>query len=724
MKKRILRVLMGAGVLFTPVLLVAQTDASIPTMVNIGQAYVAPNASGTTMLVTKSMVLGDGSDIYVAGAVEPGQNWTTTNPGKMAIGGSVYQNATDPSNGFTVDTTKPANPAKGKGIVSFYDITGYSNAGQRFVTTDPDGLQSNNVSHKDLATFTRADRYVAFPQIEVATADEVVIPARMGIDALNIIKTGTGKMRLESTPSGTSVFDASMRIVGAGSVSNALVPAGMVIVERDVSLYRDQNNTSTEMSQLGRMPFATPMENMRSGYFAGNFVRQTIADPATGHVDYVYADQKSTVTGKIDGKFYLTKPYDDLFKQGTAYVIDLRPNGFDYSQLSDNGGLPETFGSNNHDIPLIKFDGNVYTQSLNEQVFAQDVLYSKNLNISANSNWINWAIGNSYTAGIDVELLATAMKNSTLRFGSSIFVFTSGGAQGYQPVNIVDPSFNILTDLTEIPSQSTFIVQLMNTGAQVGSLEINKPMQTHGDVAHGANLAKGYRFLEEVLFKVTSEENPNFYDLTLIGFRPNAKPTYDSVDLEKVYSSSNNVFQMYSTSTDGTKLSGNALSTGTANAPLSFKPAFAKSDYVISTSRLESLTTEIVWLEDLKTGKTIDLRAVGEYEFSAEPGDNPNRFIVHFTKASAAREDITKKEDITIDYNNATREITIGRLEQTDLGSLVIIANAQGRIVKNASIAQFPQSLVDVRDLVDGVYIATVKGNRNAVPTKFVVRPQ
>jgi hypothetical protein len=765
MKKRILRVLIAAGALCTPALLVAQiSDASQPTMVNTGAMYVAPNANATTMLVTKSVVLEDGSDIYVAGKTEEDQNWATSGiaDAKMAIGGSVYQEANDlsettASNGFSIDANGFAD---GKGIVSFTDAlnedgtfgyqpmtvaNGTTESKRRVIAPFADAYAAD---HTEIS-FDRAENYIAFPQIEINTTDKIIVPSRMGIDAKSVLLgpdatlSDKGGMWLESKADGTSIYDASMRIVGAtGTVaegvspSSTLVTPGLVVVEREVGLYRGNNDVSTtlpngELSTLGRMPFASPMENMRSGYFAGNMVREAlVTDEATGHVQYVYADEPET--GKagdpIDPKYYLTNPYWDLFKTGTAYVIDLRPSPFDYKKLQ---GTPFTT-ADAHDIALFAFDGNVYNnvqgdKVVREQVFARDVLYESPAINTTSDKYINWAIGNSYTAGLDVHELWDAMAASPLNFRSQIYWYPNGKAQGYVSVNIGTTSdFNIEENFTQIPSQSTFILQLNKGKAQNATTErfkITKEMQSHGDVAHGAELAQGYVNTNEVLFTVTSEDTPGFYDKALLGFRPNANSdVLDDRDLGKQINNSNTVFQLYTPLEDGTKLAGNALSEGTERAPLAFQPTFAKADYTISTSRLESLNTEVLFLQDLKTQEMIDLRAEAAYTFTAEPGDNPNRFIVHFTRASAAGQD--GKEGIVISYDNKERDVLIQSLTADDFGSLVIIANAQGRIVRNATIDQRgSQYIVDVDDLVDGVYIASVKGNNNAAQ-KFVVSPR
>jgi len=52
--------------------------------------------------------------------------------------------------------------------------------------------------------------------------------------------------------------------------------------------------------------------------------------------------------------------------------------------------------------------------------------------------------------------------------------------------------------------------------------------------------------------------------------------------------------------------------------------------FTISATSLEYMLETDIILEDLKTGILQDLHDNPEYIFTGMPGDNPNRFLVHF----------------------------------------------------------------------------------------------
>ena len=304
------------------------------------------------------------------------------------------------------------------------------------------------------------------------------------------------------------------------------------------------------------------------------------------------------------------------------------------------------------------------------------------------------------------------------------------GEQTFQPYNInnnadetPESDFNIM-ELHDIPTQSTFMIQLA-PGTQEGTFAITKEMLTHGDTPIGdytkikGSNAQGNEFWEEVLFSVTPKQQArNRRDVALMGFRSKAKESFDDIDLEKMYNGNSEAFQLYSHSTDNRMLSGNAMGMGAASAPLSFKPSSVKEDFVLSASRLESLTTEIVWLEDLKTNEITDLRATGDYEFTAAPGDSPHRFKVHFKRKSL--EDKVKLDGIVVDYKREHGQVKVTGLIEQDKGSQLLIFNALGKLIKKHTITEIPETILSI-DVVDGVYVAAVQGYRN-VSKKFVVK--
>ena len=158
-------------------------------------------------------------------------------------------------------------------------------------------------------------------------------------------------------------------------------------------------------------------------------------------------------------------------------------------------------------------------------------------------------------------------------------------------------------------------------------------------------------------------------------------------------------------------MSVNLLQPGVVSAPLSVKAPSAGGKFMLDISRISSLTTEGVWLKDLKTGTLTDLSGQDtfSYPFDLEPGDNPDRFMVYF-KTPTALDDITASY-LSCYYSNG--ELVIKGLQEQDINSLVSIVDMSGRIIQKTIIVNYPEMRIPV-NISNGVYVAKITGKRSA----------
>jgi hypothetical protein len=592
---------------------------------------------------------------------------------------------------------------------------------------DPTVPNAGNIRHirtedpADMTTFQRQDYYLSFPNVIIATNDTLNIPSVMGIDAVSIRHSNlkTGKMVLRSDTTDKKVYDASLRISGASG--NSDVEAGSVVIERDLSLYRGSSPTgNTNDPQYPLFAFASPMTAMRSGYFAGNWIRRLL-EGADGHVEYVYGNQGSGQY--IDFEQYVYDPLEP-FVPGKGYLVKARPHGYDYQDFRDEGGLSITNANINlYDQSKFVFNGQIYTLSYSpEQVFAANTLFTR----TVNSNPIktrNWIIGNSWTSAISVDKLVTLISNSALWFEPSIYVYPAGSTT-YQ--RYIDPTWNsgsdisLIPSLESIPSQSLFMIRLLATGQagagnQSGTFTLDKnTVAVHSQTAHNTMLRSSSppSYTNEVLFRVTPEKNPNIYDLAAVGLRTNARTDYDAKDTEKIYLPGNSAFMLYTLSTDNRKLSINALPPETQSTRLCFYPGESGGEMTITASRTESL--EQIWLEDVLTHSFVDLKQENTYSFTSSPQDTPERFIVHFVTMPTGTETVS---DNFLQGYYSHGELVIKGLMETDLKSTLRIFDTQGRSLSAHPVTQTPEMHLPL-SLREGVYIAKLQGTRS-ITIKF-----
>jgi hypothetical protein len=237
---------------------------------------------------------------------------------------------------------------------------------------------------------------------------------------------------------------------------------------------------------------------------------------------------------------------------------------------------------------------------------------------------------------------------------------------------------------------------------------------THGTVSHNLLRSASVPYDNEIVIRISPESNPNLYDLTGIGLRQNGNPNTDNNDIIKSEGSSE-LFSIYTRGSDGRKLSANILPDATESVPLFVLSGSTGGQFLLDVSRMESLRTEGLWLEDLIERKTVDLvQTNGRYVFHAMPNDPPERFIIHFNRSITG---IDTKPDSFLQVYYSNGQLKIRGLDLNDRGSTLRIFNMQGKILQSQKIVQTPETTIDIR-LTAGIYIAKLEGNRT-IAKKF-----
>lgn len=672
------------------------------TFVNTGAINVAPNgASGVSLYVPDAM-----RQLFVTGrTVGIIQNGITE------LGGNFYHDGA--STVFQVGgNTLTTSTGKFRFVKE--------RAVNRTITT-----QSTQIT-----TFDRGSNYIAFPNFEIGTNDSIVVPGKMGIDAITVkrVNSKTGHLILRSDVVGANAYDASLRVTGAGA-SSSVVDLGAVVVERDMTVYRPNDGTT----QL--FGFATPFKNTQlSGYYAGNWVRRPLSTGTYGHTEYVYGNKNLIKGTTIDPDQYVYLAAEKLVP-AQAYLIKPRPKGFDYSLLKVENGLWYTGEpqASAYDKGKFYFNGKVYTvAAYSEQLFADDNLYTNTINTGAGNlaNTVNLLIGNSYTCPIPTNLLAQTMESSGLKFSPYIYVFPAGSTT-YQPLSISGTGGGIVvSSVTEIPAMSIFMVRVSKGSVQNGTLTIGKTMQRHADVSHNnpqtvksesgiqriVNVEKEVNVLNQITLKVSPVGNDNIYDLAAIGLREDAVVENDSYDMVKAYVNDDNLFQLYTNTPKGTKLTANGLPLNTDTVKLSFEPSKNGGEYKLSTQYLESLQTEGLWLYDNKFQQWTDLKESKSYSFSSQPNDKSERFYIAF-KAPKLEPSVGLINSISLYYNED--QLHVRQLSKSDLGSKLTIYDPTGRLMSVLTIDNYPLMTVPVINYRPGVYLVQLKGEQSGI-AKFI----
>ncbi|MDR1592020.1 MAG: T9SS type A sorting domain-containing protein [Prevotellaceae bacterium] len=716
------------------------TPASVK-MVNVGDMYVDTRSDATD--ATTLYIKGD----FLAEDSSTGTACKIVQEGITKLTGSFFQGSSDSV--FIRTATEGIN-----GVFIFADESGHS-ASTRYITSKDEQSNFNE----------RSEKFIAFPHVVIGTSDLVVLEPRMGMDARtlkntssagNIATAATGKLRLKSGLYNSKIYDASLRITGLSpSVNgNNAVTAGLVIVERHVAPLRPANNSSapTATASLG---FASPFKTLRTGYFAGQYVRQMLT-AANDHVAYPYANSKSSGT-TISGAHYFRYP-DEVLNGGQAYLIQLLmgQDATYWDAFEANGGgnglanggpgsWPKRDNSEDgYWADTYAFDGAPFCMTVeSEQLFADAEIKRTIATASNGSATVNWIIGNSYSAAIDVQKLITKIHNtgsSGIKFSNTFYylpngattyvLFTSNTSDNTAGKAQLQSGFPLV-----IPAGGIMMLRVNKANSVAGDFAITPDLLVHGnsaknvyDTHSGAGIAHApaqyaapavSSFIDEVLFRVSPTDNAYWYDHAIIGIRSGSSREKDSQDTDKLLNG-NDVFQLYSVSDNNSKLSANAVPSEMEPVKLSFKPGANGGQFNITASRMESLTVgNGLWIEDLMTGQFTDLLATGgRYTFNATPNDPEDRFLVHFVSSIPTpdpQNPDTGLEMPVVWHKNGT--VYLSNLSEVDLGATLSIFDAQGRTIYTGVVSAAPAQQIAL-SLTTGIYIARLEGARS-VTTKF-----
>ncbi len=655
----------------------AQThDPTVIRFVNTGKMHVAANGINTSLFIPDA-VLTDGQSSIV-------QNGTT------AIGGNFYQNAQ--STAFTLGTD---GFTVGGGTVRFMSESLSSKQRQIAVwrgnTNNPVAVPARYTTNDPAAPsfFSREENYVAFPNIEIATNDEIRLEPIMGIDAINITRTSaTGRLYLESEPVGaSSVFNASLRVTGS------TVDLGTVIVEKHILPFRREEDGNNYL-----YPFASPYTNLRAGYFAGNWVRSPLAD-GNGHYAYPYANMKSQNGDYIDESQYMRSALDVL-TVGAPYLIRLRPSGHEYDHPFILTGESE------HDLDKFILDGNMHGLDFTAKQKMTGTLYNRAP--AAAGTKYQWLIGNSYTAALSIESLTEAIANSATVFSSNLYIYPHG-ATTYEAYDLVNDAGKI----PDIPAMSIFMLIVSSGNANTSeSFVITPRMQVHGGSIGADWGTTEIQAANELVFRLTPQDNPHIYDRTRIVLQedlPLDAPISKTIDPAGDY------FQLYGGSEEQA-LEKNVLPENTEQTPLLVSPPKNATDCRLTVSGVETLTTETLLLHDKKTNVWTDLKQSEDYVFQTNPEDSPERFTLYFQIPTNIKE-----VDTSAVYAYCQDGyLFLNRLTEADLGASLKIYNAAGILIQETRVDSYPQYSTPAT-MPQGVYMAKLTGKDNKV-FKFLKR--
>jgi hypothetical protein len=267
-----------------------------------------------------------------------------------------------------------------------------------------------------------------------------------------------------------------------------------------------------------------------------------------------------------------------------------------------------------------------------------------------------------------------------------------------------------------IPASNGFFVQVSSA---TNKLKIPKSARAHSVKQSNFKNVAGNKNDNALVIKVTNDGN-SFYDINKIGFKEDATEAWDvRYDSHKLWGNSK-APQLW------TRLNDENFSVNFINKqkepmqiPLNFK-AGINSQYHITVEGVDSFEngTEI-YLEDLFTGQTINLKENPVYDFEATTEDDQNRFVVHFYGVTGIDQPEEAADNTFIyAYNDKIyfgfKKVPLNKVELN-------IFNLMGQNIYREKISPSSLNVVNA-NLEQGVYIVKVESGDQTSVSKVVLR--
>ena len=307
-------------------------------------------------------------------------------------------------------------------------------------------------------------------------------------------------------------------------------------------------------------------------------------------------------------------------------------------------------------------------------------------------------IGNPYPSSLDFDKfntvtgskLADAAYWTALSDGSyASYVVGSGGIKGATK---------------NIAPMQGFFVQASATK----DVDFTNEMRLHSNQAW---LKNGQEIPNQLRLELTNAKN-SLKDEILIHRSAAFDGTTGAEKLMSMKSDAANLFTVKS----GKNFCIDQIAENTEKIVLGLMPSLV-NNYTITLTSNSFPVSEIITLEDLKTGKKQELQKEPAYSFPALPGDDINRFVLHFKSTNGIPEEVTKKG---IQVYVAGKTLTIKQI--TSQKGMLRVYNATGQLVETKPLSALLSQSISLGHLPAGIYLIQINSGKEFCSEKVTIR--
>ena len=294
-----------------------------------------------------------------------------------------------------------------------------------------------------------------------------------------------------------------------------------------------------------------------------------------------------------------------------SFIPILSPN----IPLNIMQGYAASFEGNN----TVYYSGNLLTgiQSISGLTYTN--------NSTANYDGYN-LVGNPYPSTINIESNGVSLNN----LGNAFYFWDNSLNEGFGDFAVYVRGGSGINGATQYiaPGQGFFLK--VDSPGNTGIFSMGNSARTH--------YAQPFYRDPEVNSLRLIAEGVVFSDETIICFNENATNVFDSEFDAYKFLINDNINHLYSKTSDDFGLAINtfpeALLSSSIDVTLNYE-VVESGAYTISAYQLESFTDIPISLEDIQTGIITDFYENPVYIFTANTGDDPARFIVHFNTSTS-----------------------------------------------------------------------------------------
>lgn len=211
--------------------------------------------------------------------------------------------------------------------------------------------------------------------------------------------------------------------------------------------------------------------------------------------------------------------------------------------------------------------------------------------------------------------------------------------------------------------------------------------------------------------------NGNNYDEAFIQFEPEGTTGKDFLDAFKMFSFDSGIPQIYTSIENEVKIAFNSMPFNTElfSIPVGVYIPL-DGEYSLNVSGIESFTTTPgIILEDIQTNTLVEINQNPTYTFTAEAGDDPNRFLLHFGTVGINNPLEDTQVSIVVRDNNLLISGAAANAE-------IVVTNLLGQVVLQGKAGNSGLTVISTGSLNDGIYVVSVVSGKQSVSKKISLR--